>query len=80
MYQSKNLSVLSYANGFTLWHYTTEDTAADTKADRYFDNAADMLRGGDIIVANTSTGANKAAAVLLQIKTVKPGSVNTAAV
>ena len=22
---SKNLSVLAYANGFTLWHYKTED-------------------------------------------------------
>ena len=26
-YLSKNLSVLAYANGFTLWHYTTADTA-----------------------------------------------------
>lgn len=26
------LNVLSYANGFTLWHYTTEDAAADVVA------------------------------------------------
>lgn len=27
-YRSKNLSVLAYANGFTLWHYTSIATAA----------------------------------------------------
>ena len=25
-YDSKSLSVLAYANGFTLWHYGTDDT------------------------------------------------------
>ncbi len=24
-FQTKDLSVLAYANGFTLWHYTTAD-------------------------------------------------------
>ena len=28
-YQSKNLSALGYANGFTLWHYRTGDLAAE---------------------------------------------------
>jgi hypothetical protein len=27
-YVSKNLSVLAYTNGFSLWHYTTPDAAA----------------------------------------------------
>ena len=32
-FQTKDLSVLAYANGFTLWHYTTADPAvALTKA------------------------------------------------
>ncbi len=26
-FQTKDLSVLAYANGFTLWHYTTDDPA-----------------------------------------------------
>ena len=26
-FQTKDLSVLAYANGFTLWHYTTADPA-----------------------------------------------------
>ena len=55
-YISKNLSVLAYANGFTLWHYTTPDTAATVDTTGYFNSAADMLRVGDMIFANTSTG------------------------
>ena len=52
----KNLSVLAYANGFTLWHYTTPDAAATVDTAGYFNAAADMLRAGDMILANTATG------------------------
>ena len=54
-FQSKNLSVLAYANGFTLWHYTTIDPAASVDTTGYFNTAADMVRIGDIIMANTDT-------------------------
>lgn len=54
-YASKNLSVLAYANGFTLWHFTTIDLAADVDTTGYFNAAADMLRVGDIVIANTDT-------------------------
>jgi len=54
-YASKDLSVLAYANGFTLWHYTTIDLATDVDTAGYFNGAADMLRVGDIVVANTDT-------------------------
>jgi len=57
-YLSKDLSVLAYANGFTLWHYTTAtDAAAAVDTTGYFNDAADMLRVGDIIIANVSGGA-----------------------
>lgn len=56
-YQSKNLSVLAYANGFTLWHYTTGDAAADVDTAGYFDDAHEMLRAGDMILANVASGA-----------------------
>lgn len=55
-YQAKNLSVIGYANGFTLWHYTTPDTAATADTSGYFNAAADMLRVGDFIFANCATG------------------------
>ncbi|CCQ72330.1 hypothetical protein [Magnetospira sp. QH-2] len=55
-YESKNLSVLAYANGFTLWHYTTTDLNTQVDDVSYFDDAADMLRVGDMVMANTDTG------------------------
>lgn len=60
-YQSKSLSVLAYANGFTLWHYATADTAATVDTQGYFNAAADMLRVGDILIANVDTGGTPAA-------------------
>ena len=39
-YQSKNLSALGYANGFTLWHYRTTDLAAEVDNAGYFSPAA----------------------------------------
>lgn len=54
-FQTKDLSVIAYANGFTLWHYTTVDETADVDTAGYFDEAADMLRIGDMILANTDT-------------------------
>jgi hypothetical protein len=54
-YNSKNLSVLAYANGFTLWHYTSPDSVSDVDTSGYFNLAADMLRSGDMIVANLDT-------------------------
>lgn len=48
-----DLSVLAYANNFTLWHYTTVD--ADVTVGGYFNNAAAMLRVGDLVIANLDT-------------------------
>lgn len=47
------LSVLAYANNFTLWHYTTPDD--DVTTANYFDNAADMMNVNDLIIANVDT-------------------------
>ncbi|HSV27968.1 MAG TPA: hypothetical protein VLL76_00375 [Candidatus Omnitrophota bacterium] len=55
-YQSKDLSVLAYANGFTLWHYVTADATTTVDGAGYFNAAADMLRAGDIVIANVETG------------------------
>lgn len=57
-YNSSNLSVLAYANNFTLWHYTTTD--ASVTGTGYFNAAADMLRVNDLIITNTSTGGSPA--------------------
>jgi len=64
-YNAKNLSVLAYANGFTLWHYTTPDAATAVDASGYFNGAADMVRIGDMVLANTDTGAGYASGVFV---------------
>jgi hypothetical protein len=64
-YLSKDLSVLAYANGFTLWHYLTADSAAAVDAPGYFNAACDMLRPGDIIIANLDTGGTPKAGLFL---------------
>lgn len=48
-----DLSVLAYANNFTLWHYKSEDSSVTTS--NYFDNAADMMNVNDLIIANVDT-------------------------
>jgi len=64
-FESKNLSVLAYSNGFTLWHYATVDGAADVDNDGYFNSAADMLRSGDMVMANVDTDGTPAAGIFL---------------
>ena len=53
---AKNLSVIAYANGFTLWHYTTPDPAATVDTSGYFNAASDVIRVGDLILANVEVG------------------------
>jgi hypothetical protein len=55
-YNPANLSALSYANGFSLWHYRTSDAAAEVDNIGYFNAANRMLRVGDFIFANTGIG------------------------
>ncbi len=53
----RNLSVLAYANGFTLWHYKTEaDALPNVEAPGYFDDAVDMLANGDMLLVSGPSG------------------------
>ena len=62
---SKDLSVLAYANGFTLWHYKTEDKYVDVLSDDYFNDASTVMVVGDIIVVNVDTGGTPASGLFL---------------
>lgn len=64
-FQPHDLSVLAYANGFTLWHYTTSDSAATVDSSGYFNAAADMMRRGDVVLANTGSGGSTAGGIFL---------------
>lgn len=61
----RNLSVLAYAQGFTLWHYranvptlgatlTPPATLAEIGEPGFFDPAADMLAQGDMLLVSTA--------------------------
>ena len=53
-FQNKNLSVIAYANGFTLWHYSATETLATIAANGYFNNVKSLMNIGDIIIINAS--------------------------
>ena len=64
-FQTKDLSVLTYANGFTLWHYTTVDPATDVDTAGYFNDAANIVRVGDMIMSNVDTDGTQASGIFL---------------
>jgi hypothetical protein len=54
----RNLSVLAYANGFTLWHYKAGSDVLEQVGGRgFFATASDMLTAGDIMMVSASDGA-----------------------
>lgn len=53
-FQNKNLSVIAYANGFTLWHYSGTETLGTISATGYFNSVKTLMNIGDIIIINAS--------------------------
>ena len=53
-FQNKNLSVIAYANGFTLWHYSASETMSAITANGYFNCVKTLMNIGDIIIINAS--------------------------
>lgn len=76
-FQLRDLSVLAYANGFTLWHYATADAAAAVDTEGYFNDAAEMVRAGDMIFANVDTDGTPGAGIFL-IRSNAAGVVDAA--
>lgn len=67
----RNLSVLAYANGFTLWHYKSGKDRLDTVGSgNYLADAADMLTAGDLIMTTAADGARILCVTLADIETV----------
>jgi hypothetical protein len=51
----RNLSVLAYAQGFTLWHYRAGAAQLDRVAEKgFFDDAADMFAAGDMVMVSAA--------------------------
>lgn len=76
MYNSKNFSVMAYANGFTLWAYSTADTLESVKADNYFNETAPFARAGDMILVTAGTGAESVDSALMAVTKIADGVVS----
>lgn len=75
-YSAADLSVLAYANSFTLWHYKTVD--ADITTTGYFNNASDMMNVNDLIIANLDIDGTPTTAFYI-VTAVSSGSVSVSA-
>jgi len=54
----RDLSVLAYANGFTLWHYKAgEAPLARVESAGFFNDVADMMAPGDMMMVSAPDGA-----------------------
>lgn len=50
MFRNKDLSVVAYANGWTLWQYYAEDSLETVEVDGYFDKVSHLCATGDIMI------------------------------
>jgi hypothetical protein len=67
----RNLSVLAYANGFTLWHYKSgKDILADVATTDYFADASDMMAAGDMVMVSGANGCRVMCVALADTGTV----------
>lgn len=53
---SRNLSVLSYAQGYTAWVYKAGHNFRTTLTPNFFSSAADMITQGDTIMVSAVNG------------------------
>lgn len=73
-FTSRELSILAYANGFTLWHYRTPDPLDSVLASGggYFAAADELLRPGDQILL-TLLGDIGVSGANLVVAAIRPG-------
>lgn len=71
-YKNKDMSVIAYANGWTMWHYknyddTIEDIINDTK---YFGKIFTLINQGDVIVVNAKDKTKQLVVLSVEENTV----------
>lgn len=80
---ARELSILAYANGFTLWHYRTNDKPERVLSSEcgnpdytgYFAPACDLLRRGDQIIVSFGGGPEPDLTTLIVTEAVPCGYV-----
>jgi hypothetical protein len=80
---ARELSILAYANGFTLWHYRTNDKPEQVLSSEcgnpdytgYFAPACDLLRRGDQVIVSFGGGPEPDLMTLIVTEAVPCGYV-----
>ena len=78
-FNSKDFSVMAYANGFTLWSYQTADAMATVKAEGYFNTTSPFARKGDMVLV-TADNAGIVSADIISIKDVAEDVVTASSI
>ena len=73
-FQNKNLSVLAYANGFTLCHYKTNDRIDDVNGE-YFGSVVSLINVGDVFLISAKDGTGYRVIESINGKTIKMGNL-----
>lgn len=55
-FRNQDLSVIAYANGFTMWHYASTDSLETITSDNYFEPVKTLANTGDIVIINAPDG------------------------
>ena len=71
-YKNKDMSVIAYANGWTMWHYknyddTIENIINDTK---YFGKIYTLINQGDVIIVNAKDKTKQLVVLSVEENTV----------
>lgn len=70
MFKIQDLSALSYSNGFTLWHYRTQDVLEGHNFLNDFGPAHRMVKPGDFILVNFGIGTETPGHMILVVSKV----------
>ena len=76
-FNNKKLAVLSYASGFTQWHYFTDDKLQDVIGnDKYFISVYAFFNVGDVMLINAKDGAGFRVVTQIKDKQIKFGKLS----
>jgi len=77
-FDTHGLSVLAHANGFTLWHYRTQDAASKLTQAGYFDEGTALLRDGDLVLVHANAAGDRPAGQILMVGPVAGDAIKVA--
>lgn len=74
-FSSESLSVMAYANGFTMWHYRApvadNETVLFVKNGTYFAGAIDLMRKNDLLFLEYVTGSALPSVSMFRVNEIK---------